>query len=212
MYCSKIGPRFSLRRKDLDESLVLEIWNEVVSEYSSLQLSFASDKKIAVSGISNRIKSVTGNERDNAYFAGHWVDWFEDQLDWETTTDAKRATNRTVPSCSWLSIDSPVRPCFMPLHQLTESGLIKAIPMLMAAMDTGEIKNSVGYLFIESPIFRPTGIKPRPRRETMIPTIPLSEAKQSLVQRIARSWPGYNGEDRISLGFSKNGLPSDDTA
>lgn len=108
VYSSKIRPRFSLQRKDLDETLVLETWNEVVSEYSSLQLSFTSDKKVAVSGISNRIKSVTGNERHDAYFTGHWIDWLEDQLGWETTTDAKRVTDRTVPSWSWLSIDGPV--------------------------------------------------------------------------------------------------------
>lgn len=89
----------------------------------------------------------------------------------------------------------------MPLQQLAESGLIKAIPVLMAAMDTDVIKDSVGYLFIEGPIFRLTGIKPKACTERMMPTIPLSEAKQNLVQRIAQSRSGYTGETYSVLDF-----------
>jgi serine/threonine protein kinase len=83
------------------------IWNDIVREYSKLNLTRAQDKLVAVAGIASEIAEKTGH----TYLAGLWAEhllptgllWSRDFATIPLTRPQYRA-----PSWSWASIDSPV--------------------------------------------------------------------------------------------------------
>ena len=89
-------------------------WDEVVSRYSIKQLTYQSDKLIALQGLAN---SMQKNSR-NKYLSGLWANELPSRLLWSVKSlsdaDARRLPKTlNFPSWSWVSVQNPVNP-FIP--------------------------------------------------------------------------------------------------
>jgi len=87
-------------------------WVEVVRKYTSAEITYASDRSIAIDGIAEAVARVYAIPADH-YLAGIWRQhivasflWFA--LAWRTSgpTDCSRASD--TPTWSWLSVNFPV--------------------------------------------------------------------------------------------------------
>lgn len=93
--------------------IVVHLWTTVVAAYSGCQLTFGSDKAIALSGIAKVMRDVFQDE----YVAGLWRRCLEAQLLWHVN-DARQADYRPstrsfayrAPTWSWLSVDGDIHP------------------------------------------------------------------------------------------------------
>ncbi|KAF9879665.1 heterokaryon incompatibility protein [Colletotrichum karsti] len=111
----------SHRSADEDEELRKHVqWVNLVTEYSSNNITFAKDKLIALSAIAKTHMAWNGDQ----YLAGLWRKWLEWELSWSVTRPLddfnamavcrcnplpKKAEYRA-PSWSWASADRPVNP------------------------------------------------------------------------------------------------------
>lgn len=91
----------------LKQPLAASMWNWIVEQYSSCQLTFATDKLIAISGLARRIQEQTKDH----YVAGMWRDTLEFQLCWYALKPSppREAGQYIAPTWSWASVDSTVR-------------------------------------------------------------------------------------------------------
>lgn len=80
-----------------------DMWNRVVQEYTSTELTYASDRWVALAGLAARYMQITGQ----TLVAGlHW-DHLLDDLSWQSRSPAGRLLNGA-PTWSWLSCRSAV--------------------------------------------------------------------------------------------------------
>ncbi|KAK4032264.1 heterokaryon incompatibility protein-domain-containing protein [Parachaetomium inaequale] len=86
-------------------------WRQMVVQYSPLQLTYATDKLPAFSGLADEMQH--NNKQD--YLAGLWRDtlildmcWYRNRYYRENTTQTPYVFQRA-PSWSWASVDGPVR-------------------------------------------------------------------------------------------------------
>jgi len=97
-----------------------EIWEDVVMQYSNRQLSYPSDKLVAIAGLAKNFRHP-----GHRYLAGLWANGLIDQLQWfvrgkELPIQA-RPTWRA-PSWSWAAVQTPVHYYFLNrLRPSTES-------------------------------------------------------------------------------------------
>ncbi|KAF2964342.1 hypothetical protein GQX73_g9223 [Xylaria multiplex] len=94
------------------------IWSDIVTQYSSCQLTFASDKLVAISGIARYLEVA----RDDIYVAGLWAKTIAAEMAWHRSWVNPRVPDfqRNVlvsyqgyvedraPSFSWAATDFPV--------------------------------------------------------------------------------------------------------
>jgi hypothetical protein len=95
--------RFSLDPKSRDLKL-LESWHSVIYHYTRRDLTFESDRLLAISGIADKFSSVLPNE----YRAGLWRFRLAHELLWESRSYEERPQRYQAPSWSWASINGPV--------------------------------------------------------------------------------------------------------
>lgn len=72
-------------------------WAQIVEEYTSRNLTFASDKVPALSGIARANQNATGK----SYFVGNWQEDFLNDLAWRIQEPGIRDTPSCQPSWSW---------------------------------------------------------------------------------------------------------------
>ncbi|KXJ93543.1 heterokaryon incompatibility protein-domain-containing protein [Microdochium bolleyi] len=77
-------------------------WTEIIKQFSRTELTFASDRLPALSGIAKRQQRVTGDE----YLAGMWRAELVRQLPWRVRPTRQKPAWRA-PSWSWASVDGP---------------------------------------------------------------------------------------------------------
>ena len=84
----------------------LDLWPDIVREYSKRQLTNSSDKLHALAGLAATVSSVVGSQ----YLAGLWNDDLKRQLLWfrDFSTPPSTRPRYRAPSWSWASIDSQV--------------------------------------------------------------------------------------------------------
>ena len=81
-------------------------WQEIVEEYSYLDLTFEKDIFPALSGVVNQMQRA----RDTRYIAGLWEDNLIDDLLWRTSAlSAERPAKWRAPTWSWASIKGRIR-------------------------------------------------------------------------------------------------------
>ncbi|KAF2968414.1 hypothetical protein GQX73_g5177 [Xylaria multiplex] len=81
-------------------------WQEIVEEYSYLDLTFEKDIFPALSGVVKQMQRV----RDARYIAGLWEDNLIDDLLWRTfALSAERPAEWRAPTWSWASINGRIR-------------------------------------------------------------------------------------------------------
>jgi hypothetical protein len=96
--------------KDLEPSTqwteYKHMWERIVNAYSKCDLTFGSDKLVAISGLARRFKACVQAE----YVGGMWLTHFLEQLLWETEgpKEIRRPDKYQAPSWSWASVNGPV--------------------------------------------------------------------------------------------------------
>lgn len=76
-------------------------WNSVLSNYNKRQLTNASDKLPALSGLARTYQDITGD----TYLAGHWRSTLLHSLIWQATGHPTVPNTYRAPSWSWAAID-----------------------------------------------------------------------------------------------------------
>ena len=106
-----------------DNSLpIYEMWQTVIWLYTQANLSFQSDKLVAVSGIAR----VAQKHSNDDYLAGMWRHEMEAQLCWKVQYRDRAPSSRgpyRAPSWSWASVDGEIIPHRM--DWIRESGLLE---------------------------------------------------------------------------------------
>ena len=83
------------------------LWYEVVTEYSTRNLTVSTDKLVAISSIANRIQEESGF----TYAAGLWMEALPVDLLWSVSSRSTRDWSKSyrAPSWSWASADGIIR-------------------------------------------------------------------------------------------------------
>jgi hypothetical protein len=79
-------------------------WFELVQQYSTRQLTFGTDKAMAMAGIASCIQQNTGLN----YAAGLWTEMLPFNLLWIAPNNPGSRPVRSVPSWSWTSVDGKI--------------------------------------------------------------------------------------------------------
>ncbi|EPE26153.1 hypothetical protein GLAREA_02065 [Glarea lozoyensis ATCC 20868] len=112
---SGLPERISKESRSAKPQIKRSSWERIVEEYSRCQLTFKTDKLVAISGIAQCI----GRETGSSYIVGIWKKDFESQLCWHmadkrTLKGDERPHPWRAPSWSWASTDNeamlPTRP------------------------------------------------------------------------------------------------------
>jgi hypothetical protein len=95
-----------LAEKDAYESGMR--WMKIVEEYTSLDLTFGTDKLPAIAGVAKQFRRCLSNTR---YLAGLWEECLVDLLLWERNRRIPHTGVRVAdaPSWSWVSVPGPVQ-------------------------------------------------------------------------------------------------------
>ncbi|KAK4184068.1 heterokaryon incompatibility protein-domain-containing protein [Podospora australis] len=76
-------------------------WYRIVQEYTKRQLSFSSDRLLAISGVAERLQNIVHDK----YCAGMWMDRLLDCLQWQHYGGVVRQEAYRAPTWSWASLD-----------------------------------------------------------------------------------------------------------
>jgi hypothetical protein len=86
------------------KELALQLWSQVVKQYTTCKLSNPRDKLVAVAGIARVVQKAIRDE----YCAGLWVQSLPTQLLWLSGSDELQPQTYRAPSWSWTSVDTVV--------------------------------------------------------------------------------------------------------
>ncbi|KAK3689147.1 heterokaryon incompatibility protein-domain-containing protein [Podospora appendiculata] len=99
------------RDDDLDTDLAtiqeMNYWADIVTNYTACNLTFGSDKLIALSGVATLARDLMGGDE---YLAGMWRRGLGSQLLWWADKPVARPEGYRAPSWSWAAVDGPVSP------------------------------------------------------------------------------------------------------
>ena len=107
----------------LDSTLRLEQWHNLVSEYTRMDLSFASDIFPALQGVARQFS----RHKSGRYLAGLWEDTCLRDLFWFPVEDSQTVQPYRAPTWSWASRTGPIdwlsfSPFHVPPNALARSG------------------------------------------------------------------------------------------
>jgi hypothetical protein len=102
---------FSYSTNQVSDDLYV-LWNQITESYSSAELSFSSDKCIAIAGIARIFCHILGLKADD-YICGLWRPHLIRCMMWDT--QSVRRDGYQIPSWSWLSIGGGIRAPRYPL-------------------------------------------------------------------------------------------------
>jgi hypothetical protein len=106
----------------IDDPNMYERWNRIVEIYSKTQLTNASDKLIALSGIAKMMFDQIRGQ----YVAGMWLRYLECQLLWRVDpvyengrfySESRRPPSYRAPTFSWAAVDAPQGVNFSPISE-----------------------------------------------------------------------------------------------
>ncbi|KAL8941990.1 MAG: hypothetical protein Q9216_001923 [Gyalolechia sp. 2 TL-2023] len=115
------------------------IWNKIVTAYTAGELTVATDKFVAISGLAGRMQPMLQDE----YIAGLWRGTLPSDLLWKVTggkqangLPSARATQYRAPSWSWASLDGHILPgrpnierILISIEEAVTNPLIPTIPL-----------------------------------------------------------------------------------
>jgi hypothetical protein len=129
----------------------LEIWRFILSSYTSLNLTFGTDKLPALAGIVKHIQPLFGN----TYYAGIWKDSSILLLGWYCiggSTRRPRPVEYRAPTWSWALTDNPIT-FWLPFPRSETVFDLKVLAVETTAIgeDTAT-RGASGYLLVEGPL------------------------------------------------------------
>lgn len=153
------------RKPDSDIKKLLPLWEQFVSTYTSLGLTYESDKLVAISALSRHIGESF--PQSGRYLAGLWEHNLSGQLCWRASADSSRSLCYRAPSWSWASINGQVTPYFVNLISTEghkSAGELMKI-MEIAVEDNGNpwLSTTGGHIQVRAPLLRPKMMKCHPK-------------------------------------------------
>ena len=150
-----IGETQILDARDPYQDLVTE-WYAVLSYYSSCQLTHASDKLVAISGLANDMRSALNTHRPNihhTYLAGLWAEDLRFGMCWSLKRFGKRPAIYRAPFWSPMSLDGSTDwdspPTSDKFTWFVGDADFTAVTHCMDGLDTGEVTG--GQLKLRGP-------------------------------------------------------------
>ncbi|WYZ43654.1 hypothetical protein EsH8_VII_000090 [Colletotrichum jinshuiense] len=158
MIPSGIGPKrgSSLLKVPQEQDRALGQWGTVVKAYSQCNLTVASDKVVALSGVVDYLRPKLKNE----FCAGLWRSQMEMQLCWFAEESSTATRNNVGPSWSWMSVDCAVN---TPLHHEYEGYVVNLLAEVVDVDETVMV-DGVGHLRLRgvlNPVELEAGPQPR---------------------------------------------------
>ncbi|KAK3317382.1 heterokaryon incompatibility protein-domain-containing protein [Cercophora scortea] len=99
------------KSRDIDSDLAtiqeMNYWADIVTNYTACNLTFGSDKLIALSGVASLARDLMGGDE---YLAGLWRRGLGSQLLWWADSLVARPGEYRAPSWSWAAVDGPISP------------------------------------------------------------------------------------------------------
>jgi hypothetical protein len=128
----------------------LRTWNQVVRLYTRANLTFQTDKLIAIAGIAKHLKSMWGDSSVR-YLAGLWSYELEQSLLWTVFPASTGCADPEAPSWSWASVRGHVYPCSShPQHPMSVMAKVRDSNTTPVGDYFGRV--SGGYILIEGPM------------------------------------------------------------
>lgn len=158
MIPSGIGPKrgSNLLNVPQEQDQALGQWGTVVKAYSQCNLTVASDKVVALSGVVDYLRPKLKNE----FCAGLWRSQMEMQLCWFAEEPSTATRNAVGPSWSWMSVDCAVN---TPLHHEYDGYVVNLLAEVVDVDETVKI-DGVGHLQLRcmlNPVELEAGPQPR---------------------------------------------------
>lgn len=128
-----------------DKHAIWDTWQRIVEKYSARNLTVASDKFPAISGIASKIRKATHTD----YLAGLWKGNLASDLLWSASSPVSATAGRfaleswRAPSFSWASLDTVVT--YAQLNE-EERDTFKATTTFLTASITPKGMNALGTL------------------------------------------------------------------
>ena len=120
-----------------------KLWKYIVEVYSAKQLTYASDKLVAISGIVKLMEQIFGDQ----YCAGLWRKNLAKQLFWASACPEQwlrpRPKPYRAPSWSWASLDGPIAQSFYDGSFYTEVETLIDITECKVESNAGDNTSSV---------------------------------------------------------------------
>lgn len=117
------------------------LWANIISQYSSGQLTFEKDRLVAISGVA---KAISGFLRNDEYYAGHWLSNLALSLLWKAEDEEYgRMKNYQAPSWSWASIPGAVDMSLVFRSREKPNITIEVLKVDVVPADIGERTGSV---------------------------------------------------------------------
>jgi hypothetical protein len=90
-----------------------ELWDSLISDYTSRRLTKANDKLVALSGLVEELHMALEKQRIGSvrYLAGLWEFQLPHALLWTTSATSSRPVECRVPAWSWASVEGMVTTC-----------------------------------------------------------------------------------------------------
>lgn len=184
---------------------LIPIWDNIVSTYTALALTYDSDRMVAVSAIARHLSDLIPD--CGSYLAGLWEHNLLGQLCWSTSANATRAEAYRAPSWSWVSVGGNVSPHFFDLEN-TPRQKARAIASVIEATTAHAYSPFVsfisGILRVSTPLYQIKLAKPK---DTQTRAKQPGDTKE-LIDMMSTIIPGYTGTNLRSVGISAGGLPT----
>lgn len=83
---------------------LIDLWIQLVEDYTSRALTVASDRPLAISGLASRVAPLL----QDGYKAGHWLQYMPMDLLWYVSEAREGSHVYQAPSWSWTSVKGPI--------------------------------------------------------------------------------------------------------
>lgn len=110
------GPQFRAKPND-----PIEAWRAAVLYYSSLNLTYESDRLPAISAV---VKAMQAVRKNDVYVAGMWRNSLPEDLSWRAERAPEPRPDRDRPTWSWISISGKI--IWFPCRVLESAAMVKA--------------------------------------------------------------------------------------
>lgn len=120
-----------------------DYWALLVTSYTGMQLTEASDRPVALAGIIALLEPHLG-----AYLAGVWRIFLPMELLWRTKVTSRRATKYRAPSWSWLSVEGKINYSWCSAYSSLDVYMVTLIDVQVAYAQEEISRATGGYLHI----------------------------------------------------------------
>ncbi|KAL9101798.1 MAG: hypothetical protein Q9187_009199 [Circinaria calcarea] len=192
---------------------LLEVWDKIVAEYTSTNLTYGSDKLVAISALARQVSEYS--KVAGEYLAGLWRNKLIGQLCWSSSSRTVRSKEYRAPSWSWACLDGAIWPRFDWVgygydgYRYDSKSLIKIIDASVISKGDPFVSVTAGELHLSGLLYRVTLAKSETAQSSPEPRS-AEERRADIVRVMSEIEPSFTGENMVSFGVSDGPLPTGD--